>query len=371
VAAAHSTRFETKVSRLNQYMKNIDSMRGEFSVAEGYMDSSIEVMQRIRELAVQGANDTYTPADKKAIAVELDQLLRYLVSEVGNSKFADGHAVFAGDRTKAQAFRALEGRVEGSEHAVLTRVDYLGSEAANLVEVADQAFVQSNFPGNDVFWAEPQQIFSDVDASGFIARNDQTMLIDNVEISIRTGDTVYAIIDKINNSQANIEARLDPVQNSLVLKSTQPHQIWIEDQGNGTVLQELGFTQAGQRPPYNLAPGARRSGGSVFDVVMQLRDSLYKGDTLDIGGSGIKGIDLGLQNLINARSDLGIRDRRIEETSRRHDMEVPRTMAWNSNEVDIDLAEALTELRKLEHNHQATLQTTARIMQRTLLDFLR
>jgi flagellar hook-associated protein 3 FlgL len=43
----------------------------------------------------------------------------------------------------------------------------------------------------------------------------------------------------------------------------------------------------------------------------------------------------------------------------------------NSNEVDLDLSEAITELKMLEYTHKAALNTTARIMQPSLLDYLR
>ncbi len=42
-----------------------------------------------------------------------------------------------------------------------------------------------------------------------------------------------------------------------------------------------------------------------------------------------------------------------------------------SREVDLDLSKAITDLKMLEHTHQAALGTSARILRPTLLDFLR
>ncbi len=44
---------------------------------------------------------------------------------------------------------------------------------------------------------------------------------------------------------------------------------------------------------------------------------------------------------------------------------------WNSQKVDLDMTKAITELRRLETTHEAALSTSARLMQTTLLDFLR
>jgi flagellar hook-associated protein 3 FlgL len=42
-----------------------------------------------------------------------------------------------------------------------------------------------------------------------------------------------------------------------------------------------------------------------------------------------------------------------------------------AEEADIDVTEAITELKMLEFAHRAALATTARILKPTLLDFLR
>jgi flagellar hook-associated protein 3 FlgL len=55
----------------------------------------------------------------------------------------------------------------------------------------------------------------------------------------------------------------------------------------------------------------------------------------------------------------------------RTEREIPEQMARVSMEEDVDLAEAITELKRLEQTHQAALGVTARIIRPTLLDFLR
>ena len=72
--------------------------------------------------------------------------------------------------------------------------------------------------------------------------------------------------------------------NSLVIETLSPHQLMLEDAGSGTVLKDLGIVSGNGRPPQNLASGTRVSGGSLFDMVISIRDQLYEGNTLDIGG---------------------------------------------------------------------------------------
>ncbi len=372
IAAAHSTRYQSMLNRMKQFQKNVEYIQGEYAAAETHMKESVDILQRIRELSVQGSHGTFTKDDLRMMGEEVNQLLNQLV-EVANAKSQDGTTLFAGDRIKTPAFRAIEGYVPGANGDVITQVEYQGTIAEGKAEITDGLYMPLKFPGNQVFWAENQQIYSNTEASGYIAQTDASILIDGVEIRIRAGDNVYAVMSKINDSNAPVRARLDPVKNSLVLETTTPHQLMLEDGPTGTVLQDLGILQGGEggRPPKNIADSARVFGGSIFDMVMSVRDAMFKGDHVQIGGAGIKGIDMALDNLLGSVADLGAKDARLDYTYKRLITEIPDVTARNSKETDLDLADAITELKMLEYTHKASLQTAGRILPPTLLDFLR
>ncbi|MFW5712808.1 MAG: flagellar hook-associated protein FlgL, partial [Spirochaetota bacterium] len=106
LAAAHSTRYLSRITHLERYAKNAERVKSEHRVAEGYMDSANRILHRVRELAVQGANDTYTTADKQAMGQELNQLLNELI-EIGNARNSDGTTLFGGDNTATTPYRVL------------------------------------------------------------------------------------------------------------------------------------------------------------------------------------------------------------------------------------------------------------------------
>ncbi|MFW6261285.1 MAG: flagellar hook-associated protein 3, partial [Spirochaetota bacterium] len=314
---------------------------------------------------------TYTQSDTQAMATEVNQLLNQLV-EAANAKGGDGATLFAGDRTKTQPFRAIEGRLEGFDEPVITQVQYLGTIAENRTEIADGSYIPLNFAGNKVFWAENQQVFSSVDATGYVVGQDSTINVDGEEIQLREGDSVSAIIAKINDSGAPARARLDPVQNSLVIESTGPHQLWLDEGEGGQVLADLGIlSDRGNAPPENIASSARVFGGSTFDMLINLRDQLAAGDTIDTGGRALGGIDSALDNVLGRLGTLGSYDERLSLASERTENTIPEITERYSNEVDVDMTEALTELRMLEYTHRAALGAAARVIQPTLLDFLR
>lgn len=72
---AISERFTTQIRGLGQAMRNANDAISVAQVAEGALEESTNIVQRMRELAVQAANDTNTDDDRNAIQAELDQLV--------------------------------------------------------------------------------------------------------------------------------------------------------------------------------------------------------------------------------------------------------------------------------------------------------
>jgi flagellar hook-associated protein 3 FlgL len=97
----------------------------------------------------------------------------------------------------------------------------------------------------------------------------------------------------------------------------------------------------------------------------------YSGNVADIGSGSLKGIQNGINHLVSQAGKLGARDERLSLVQERLSWQIPEIAAMDSRETDIDMAEAITELKMLEFTHKASLQTAARILKPTLLDFLR
>ena len=371
IAASHSVRYKSHVSRLKQFTDNIGVIQSRSRIAEGYLQEAIGIMNRINEIAVQGANGIYQKSDTAIMGDEVNQLLDELVN-IANARSGEGTSVFSGDRSLSNAFRTSSGYVDGSGKEIITNVEYTGTVKRNNTEISEGSYIESNFPGNRIFWAEDQIIISSVNSDDFIVREDSSILIDSTEIDLKEGDNIHAVIAKINDSGVPVKASLDPVKNSLMLVTTEPHQIWLEDAGEGSVLRDLGVVSSiNSKPPHNISTDARISGGSAFDMVIKLRDALYTGNTLDIGSGAMKGIQQSLNHLVSKTAKLGAGDERLELVKNRLSYEIPEVMAMDSRETDLDLAEAITELKMLEHTQTASLQTAARILKPTLLDFLR
>jgi flagellar hook-associated protein 3 FlgL len=347
-------------------------VRSTLSSAEGNLRSAMDILQRIREIGVQGANGTLDRAQMGYIGEEVNQLLDELLV-IANSKDQSGNSLFAGTLAKTTPFRTTMGRVPGGSADMVASIDYLGNIGTSAAEISEGSKVEVNLPGNVAFWAEQQQIYSTVDASQYRVQGNSTIRIDGAEIRLAPGDTVSAVAAKINDANAPVRARLDSVTNSLVLETTLPHQIWAEDLGGGTVLQDLGILAAGgSRPPLNVSPSARVFGGSIFDMVINLRNALFEGSTEKVGSAGLRGLEDSITNLAGVLGAVGARDARLDTVAKRLDYQTPEMVRFDSQERDLDMADAITQLRTLETTHESALSATARVLNRPkLLDFLR
>lgn len=372
IAASHAVRYESFKARLDRYETNTKYAMEHFNNTYDYLNEANSILHRVRELAVTGANGVYSADEHKIMAFEVNELLKELVA-ISNKTGPDTKQAFAGDKVFTEPFRIVEGRVDGGDDTMIVRVEYRGSGATRRAEISDRTFLELDIGGDEAFWAEKMKIFSSTDATDYRVQGAGSFFIDGVEIQAAPGDTLPAIVAKINDSAAPVKAYIDPDSRGLVLEGTTAHLIRAEDrEGGATVLRDLGIINGNMQnnaPNWNTT--ARVHGGSIFDMVVRLRDGLLRSDHEFIGSQGIAGMDLAVRNIAETLAVVGSRQERAEMTWQRINREIPDITNMLSRETGIDLADAATELKMLQLAHQATLQTAAKIIPPTLLDFLR
>jgi flagellar hook-associated protein 3 FlgL len=370
LAAGHSVRYQSYLARLERFDKNAKTVSDQFKVTEGFVNQSLQVMQRVRELAVTGANGTYTPDDLKNMAGEVDELLKELVLN-GNASGPDGNRLFAGTKSFTEPFETVMGDVSGAGNPVITQVRYHGAIGGKDVEIDEQVFLSSGESGNRTYWAEPQNLFSSVDAGRYVVKADTAINVNGVSVPLAAGDNVHAIVAKINDSGAAVKASVDPATNGLNLETTDARQLWLEDGEGGDVLSSLGLVKQGQRPPYNLSASVRVSGGSVFDTVIALRDAMLAGDQEAIGSRILGSVNAGVESLSGRLSDIGSRYERSQMTLTRLENQQVTVTAAESREADLDFTQAITDLKMYEYTQQATLSTAGKLYSNSLLNYIK
>ena len=371
LAAARTVRYQSFLARLERFESNTQYARNHLDHIDIHLQRSVDVLHRVRELAVTGATGTFTQDDTRHMAIEVNELMQELIA-IANATGPDTRQLFAGDRVFTEPFRVVQGTVDGGEESLVVSVEYRGSGTTRRAEIHERTFLDLDLGGGQAFWAERMQIFSSIDATGWRALENGAFFINGHEILVREGDTLATVVANINESGAAVRASVDPSTQGLVITGTNPHLIRMEDRQGSTTLEELGIISFNSDPGApNWDPSARVAGGSVFDMVIRLRDGLLRGDHEFIGSLGISGIDLALGNMTARLAEVGSRNERAAMTGNRLNQEIPNTQAMLARDVGVDMIQAATDLAMMDFAQRAALQTAARIIPPTLLDFLR
>lgn len=109
---------------------------------------------------------------------------------------------------------------------------------------------------------------------------------------------------------------------------------------------------------------------AIDNFINNLNEDGEDGEPINIGSS-LEELDNNIDDLINARADLGARMNRLELIEHRLDeQKVIATKTMSDNE-DVHFEEAITNLITQESLYRAALATGSRVIQPTLIDFLR
>jgi len=111
--------------------------------------------------------------------------------------------------------------------------------------------------------------------------------------------------------------------------------------------------------------------GSIFATLDKLIADVENGLYEEIGGADLAKLDEHINNLLSYRSEVGAKMNRLEMVnSRLEDTEVNYTKLLSDNE-DVNMAKVIVELTNQENIYRASLAAGARIIQPSLVDFLR
>lgn len=253
VGITFSLRYRSELSANDQFQRNVDAGSSSLDFADTMLGQAGDVLQRVRELAVKGANASNPDTAMEAIKTEIQEMYKQMV-DIGNSKFK-GKYVFNGQLTDQKPY----------------------TEAGAATETTDNGLLQFEMgPGIKL----PVNITGD-QAFGLPTDTDNVFLIMNDMIT-----------DLSNNNHAGVSNAIDK-------------------------------------------------------------------------------IDTRMNKLLEMRSEVGARTNRIELIQGRLVDMSTNLQSLQSKTEDADMAEVITNLKMGENVYQASLSAGAKIIQPSLVDFLR
>ena len=194
--AATIQRLKSILNKQDSYQSSLNTIKARLQGEDTTLQSVNDLLVRAKEVAVQGANDTLSPADRKALGTEMQALRDQLLS-LANTKDSNGNYLFSGSRVKQPAF------VETANGSPV----YMGDQTRMNVRVGDQRSIPINRTGTDAFVP-----VSRTDPSGNTTGVVFFQVFDN-------------LVDGLNNSNGNYVRRgvgeLDALQLGVSLAQAQ------------------------------------------------------------------------------------------------------------------------------------------------------
>ena len=146
---AISERFTSQIRGLNQAARNANDGISLAQTAEGAMQSSSNILQRVRELAVQSANASNSAGDRQALQAEVGQLVAELdrisqTTEFNGSKLLDGTFGTAQFQVGANANQTIIAATANLRTNVYGNNQNLASNGSGIGASATQATAGTN-----------------------------------------------------------------------------------------------------------------------------------------------------------------------------------------------------------------------------------
>ena len=332
VVAMNGMRYRSQVKEITQFERNLNEGFSWLDNADSALNETGEALQRIRELTVQASNDSYESSERGNIADEIQSLQEHLVS-LADTKVGDTY-IFSGTATDKTPINE------------------------NLINIDYNKFVAESDKKDFVISYQGQTFKNDsTDASGntFVASNGEKMIVDPA-----TNKVTYQYEFR-NGETENYEEKLTGEQ--LVISHVDAVSNNTED-----VMIEV---MKGIKIPMNVQPQGAFSiklFSGLESIKKMLNDPNTKGEDIT---KSLEHMDQMLNAVVSTRSELGARTNRAEMVENRLlEQEVIAKEMVSENE-DVDLEEVFIQLTIQQSIHQASLAVGAKIIQPTLMDFLR
>ncbi|MGE0481726.1 MAG: hypothetical protein AB7Q17_14770 [Phycisphaerae bacterium] len=195
----------------------------------------------------------------------------------------------------------------------------------------------------------------------------------NIDVDVDGAATLQDVVDRINVAAGGaVTAGLRPNGNGLLLTDNTA--------GGGTLrVERLNLSAAIDGLGLDVAATGNQIVGrdvnpvraqGVFTALLDLRDGLRRDDTRAIGFAA-ESLQTALRTMEETRGELAGKAKAMADRGYRIEDEVTATRILLSDVRDVDMSEAIVRFSQIQTALQANLNTAARVLNLSLLDYLR
>ncbi|MGB5722008.1 MAG: flagellar hook-associated protein FlgL [Woeseiaceae bacterium] len=354
LAAARAVEIRESIGRLEQFDRNANMANNRLFQEESSLGSVNNVLQRVRELALQANNATQNSESRQLIAIEMRQRLDELV-QIANQKDGSGNYLFSGNLESTTPVTRMGGSFT-----------YNGDQGQRFIQIGESRQVADGDSGAAIFF------------------------------KIRSGNGSFITSPATTNNGSGVLGQgsvVDPSawdQGQYTVRFIDPANYEVIDSGGGVVstgtfqdgdtlaFSGIEFSLDGQPEAgdeFTVAPSPYQD---VFSMVDQLATALESGasGTAPLAAmnnavnAGLQNIDQAIGNILDVRVAVGSRLSAIEsqvDSNGAFKLNYQDTLAGIE---DLDYAEALSRLSLEMTTLEAAQQSFIRTQSLSLFNYL-
>lgn len=323
---AISEKMRGQIRGLNMASKNAQDSISLIQTAEGALTETHNILQRMRELAVQSTNGTNTDADRKELQSEVSQLKAELdrignTTEFNTKKLLDGSAKGVSEEIKGSF------RINNNSAITFTAASVSGAlSAAQTGALQNGAYFIVRTSESSAFDATDYKIYGpDGKESTHIEMTDATTI--TVGTSVLGADTTVAASGAVHTFGTM------KVGESVTL-------VFGKHEAESSELADSIMTQIGAN-----------SGQTSFISIGDMRADAIGVADIDISTSfgasaAIETVQNAIEKVSAQRSSLGAIQNRLEYTTKNVDAASENLQAAESRIRDVDMAKQMMEFTK-------------------------
>jgi len=396
---AISDRMTAQVRGMNQAVRNANDGISLAQTAEGGLKEITNIVQRMRELSVQAANDTNTSSDRASIQTEVDQLVEEM-DRISNSTQFNGQNLLNGSfsgqfqvgaNSGQQISFSISGAGAGDIGQIATTTNTVdgstsfdgSNDTINGVTLENSANVVSGANGKtggsalalakainqtsglDVT-AEAQATTHTVANSG--TSNGDDLNINGVDIVV-AGDPGYTgseLVDQINAHSSTTGVVAEESGSDVVLTASDGRNIDITAGTNDTFSTGVhsGDLKLSSSENMTLSADVQTATGAAASVTLD-SSTVNSLDVSSVSGAttAIDRLDSALKSLDNIKSNLGAVQNRFDSVVANLDNTSQNLTEARSRIQDADIAKEAAEMTQNNVRRQAASSVLAQANQ--------
>ncbi len=345
------------IGRIDQFQRNSIFANQRLGLEDATLSSVNNLLQRIRDLALQSNSGSQTGETRAIIRAEVEQRLQELL-DYANARDGNGNYLFSGSKSRTEPF---------SQTA--SGVSYNGDQSQLLLKISGNRTIAASESGYDVF-------VNIKNGNGDFSTSSN---------SVNTGDGLISVGSVIDTGlfQANdftitftSPTTFDVVNTTTatVVLAAQPYVSGQSINFNGSEVAISGDPQTGDQ---FFVSASRRQ--DIFATLQNFINALNidpanpadQAQLTQVLDRTIGDVDQALQNILNIRTFIGTRQNSIDTANIENEGAKIELQTNRSQIQDLDYAQAITQLQLQQATLQAIQGAFAQVRGLNLFNFLR